>query len=399
MPHEARKARTNYGGFGQEWQNSIYVAGLSGTTPTLPISIELLEERAKAKLPPQAFDYAAGGAGGEDTMKSNLEAFAKYQIIPRVLRNVEKRDLRVNLFGKSLPAPVILGPIGVLSIIHPDGELAVARASTYLGLPFVLSSASSHSIEEVARVAESSERWFQLYYGKDREINASFLSRAENSGYSAIVVTLDTKILGWRERDLGRAYLPFLKGEGVANYLSDPVFRSKLPEPPEKNLTSAILKFIGSALDPAFSWEDLKFLRDCTKLPIILKGILHPEDAKRAVDYGVDGIIVSNHGGRQVDGSVSSLQALIEVRKALQGKIPLLFDGGIRRGADVVKALSLGANAVLIGRNYLWGLALGGEEGVKQVVSDLLADTDLTLALSGCSRIEELDEKLLANAR
>ncbi|MHB1908457.1 MAG: lactate 2-monooxygenase [Nitrososphaerales archaeon] len=395
MPAGAYKSRENYGGFGQEWQNAIYLGGLSSSTPKLPVEFELLEEKARAKLAPEAFDYAAGGAGGEGTMKLNLQAFSKYQIVPRVLRNVENRDTRVTLFGKVLPAPVILGPVGVLSIIHPEGELAVARASASLGLPFVLSSASSHSIEQVAEVMGDGQRWFQLYYGKDREINASLVSRAEKSGYSAIVVTLDTKILGWRERDLARAYLPFLKGEGIANYISDPVFRSKLPEPPEKDITSAILKYIGSALDPSFDWEDLRFLRDCTKLPIILKGVLHPDDAKKALDYGIAGIIVSNHGGRQVDGSVASLEALVEIRKALQDKIPILFDSGIRRGADIIKALALGASSVLIGRSYVWGLALGGEEGVKEVVSNLLADFDLTLALSGYTKVEDLNRDSL----
>ena len=392
MPQEQPKPRANYGGFGLEWQNSIYLAGLSGKTPRLPLEPEVLEEKAKSKLAPEAFDYAAGGAGSELTMKENLAAFSRFQIVPRVLTNVEERDLRTMLFGKTLPAPVLLAPVGVLSIIHQEGELGAARASATLGLPYILSTASSHCIEEIARVMGNSTRWFQLYFGKDREINASFVSRAEAYGYSAIVVTLDTKILGWRERDLNRAYLPFLRGEGVANYLTDPVFRSKLPKPPEEDMRGAILKFIGSALDPAFDWEDLNFLREHTKLPIVLKGVLHPEDAKKALDLGIDGIIVSNHGGRQVDGSISALQALIAIRRDIGERIPILFDSGIRRGADAIKALALGATAVLLGRNYVWGLALGGKEGVYEVVSNFLADLDLTLALSGYASIGELDE-------
>lgn len=294
---------------------------------------------------------------------------------------------------------MILGPVGVQGILHSEAEVASARTAASLGLPFVLSTAASRTIEEVAHAAESagnSVRWFQLYWGKNHELTASMLERAERAGYKALVVTLDTSMLAWRERDLQHAYLPFLLGQGLANYFSDPVFRSLLPQPPEQNPATAIQIWSGLFSNTDLTWSDIPFLRKHTSLPILLKGILHPEDAAHALDAGVDGVIVSNHGGRQVDGAIATLDALPAIVREINGRIPVLFDGGIRRGADVFKALALGARAVLLGRLYTWGLAVAGEAGVRDVVLNLLADFDLTLALSGYTSSSNLDSSVLS---
>jgi isopentenyl diphosphate isomerase/L-lactate dehydrogenase-like FMN-dependent dehydrogenase len=288
-----------------------------------------------------------------------------------------------------MPAPVMLAPVGVLSIVHPEAELAVARAAAGLGLPFILSTASSRPLEEVSKAMGDSPRWFQLYWPKDRKFAVSLMQRAETAGYGAIVVTLDTWLLGWRPRDLAHAYLPFLRGEGLANYLSDPVFCGALAKPHHEDMPAAIAHWAKIFSDPGVTWNDLNFLRENTRLPLVLKGILHPDDARRAVELGMDGIICSNHGGRQVDGAVAALDALPDV-VAAAGKLPVLFDSGIRTGSDIVKALALGARAVLLGRPYVYGLALGGEAGVSAVLRAFLAELDLTMALSGISRIEHL---------
>jgi lactate 2-monooxygenase len=387
---------------GMQRQQQIYTLGLTGGSLSIPISLSLLEQKAKEMLPPPAFDYVAGGAGGEDTVRANREAFCRWRIVPRMLRDVSQRDLSVELFGAQLPAPVILGPVGVQGILHAEGELASARAAAALGLPFALSTAASRSIEEVAQAAGGTGngvRWFQLYWGKNPDLTASMLQRAERAGYKALVVTLDTNMLAWRERDLQHAYLPFILGQGLGNYFSDPVFRALLPQPPEQNPAAAIQLWSGLFSNTALTWRDIPFLRKHTALPIILKGILHPEDAAHALGAGVDGVIVSNHGGRQVDGAIATLDALPAVAREVNGRIPVLFDGGIRRGADVFKALSLGARSVLLGRLYTWGLALAGEQGVRDVVLNLLADLDLTLALSGHTSCRNLDASALSDSR
>jgi isopentenyl diphosphate isomerase/L-lactate dehydrogenase-like FMN-dependent dehydrogenase len=278
----------------------------------------------------------------------------------------------------------------VQGIVHPEAELASARAAASLGVPFVYSTAASRTMEQVAEAMGPAPRWYQLYWARDQEIAASMLSRAERAGYSAVVVTLDTTILGWRPRDLARAYLPFLQAEGVACFFSDPVFRSRLSVPLEQDPASAVRLWTALFSNPALSWDDLPFLRQHTQLPVLLKGILHPEDAVRAVACGMDGIIVSNHGGRQVDGAIGALDALPAVVNAVKGKIPVLFDSGIRSGADAFKALALGARAVLLGRLYLYGLAAGGEQGVREVTQNFLAELDLTMALSGHRSVAEL---------
>ncbi|MFZ3245992.1 MAG: alpha-hydroxy-acid oxidizing protein, partial [Candidatus Acidiferrales bacterium] len=281
----------------------IYQLGAAAKKLSIPASLALLEQKAKEALDPRAYDYVAGGAGGEDTMRSNLEAFYRWRIVPRMLRNVSVTDMSIELLGAKLPAPVLLGPVGVQGIVHAEAELATGRAAAALGLPFVLSTVSSQPIEKVAQAMGAAPRWFQLYWGKNPELTASMLQRAEKAGYTALVVTLDTSMLGWRERDLQHGYLPFLLAEGLSNYLSDAVFRSALREPPEKDPVEAVRLWASIFTNTTLTWNDLAFLRQHTKLPILLKGILHGDDAARAVDCGVDGVIVSNHGGRQVDGA------------------------------------------------------------------------------------------------
>ncbi len=374
------------------YQLEIYQEGLTGNLPTIPFAFSELEKRARETLNPGAFGYVAGGAGAEETMRANLEAFRRWRIVPRMLRNIQSRNLRLNLLGFEMPAPVLVAPVGVLSIIHPDAELAVARTAAELGLTMLLSTVSSFPLEEVAKVA--GPRWFQLYCPKNRDFVSSLLQRAERAGYSALVVTLDSKMLGWRPRDLGASYLPFLRGIGISNYISDPVFCKSLKKSPAEDMAAAIVRWTEWFSDPNVTWDDLDFLRAQTKLPLILKGVLHPDDARRAADMGMDAIIVSNHGGRQVDGAAAALDCLPKALAAA-GKMPVLFDSGIRTGADIVKALALGARAVLIGRPYVYGLALAGEAGVRAVLRSLLADLDVTMALSGFTSLEQLSSEIL----
>ena len=361
----------------------------------MPVAPEELERRAREALSREAFGYLSGGAGAEDTMRANLDGFRRWRIEPRVLRDLSSRNWHTTLLGTPLPAPVLLAPLGVQGILHPDGELATARAAALLGVPIVLSSASSVPLEDVAVVMGDAPRWFQLYWSSDPDVAGSFLARAGRAGYRAIVVTVDCPILSWRERDLANAYSPFLHGHGIANYVSDPAFRAKLARPPEQDPAAAIRRFAETFGNAALTWNDLPFLRRHTSLPIVLKGILSPDDAARAVDAGVEGIVVSNHGGRQVDGALGTMDALPKVLERVAGRIPVLLDGGVRRGADAVKALALGASAVLLGRLYGWGLAVAGEAGVREVLLNFLADLDLTLGLAGCASPADLRPELL----
>jgi len=381
-----------------DFQFEIYGRGLTGERPTLPVSVAALEERAREVLSPEAFDYVAGGAGAERTIDANLRAFDRWRIVPRMLRDVSVRDLSTSVLGTAMAAPVLLAPVGVQSIVHAQAELASSRAAAAMGLPFILSTAASHSMEDVAAAMEGASRWYQLYWPRDRDLAASFVNRAEHAGYEVIVVTLDTWLLGWRPRDLQHGYLPFLKGEGVANYFSDPVFRAALTAPPEQDPGPAIGHWAYQFANPRVTWADLAWLREQTGLPIVLKGIVHAEDARRAVQAGMDGLIVSNHGGRQVDGAIGALEALESVRETVGAELAVLFDSGIRTGADVLKALALGADAVCIGRPFVWGLALGGQAGVEHVLRCLLGELDLTLALSGCTSIAEVERGVLAAA-
>jgi lactate 2-monooxygenase len=384
--------------WGLQRQMEIYQAGLAGIKPAQPVSVDELEAKAKAGLKTEAFDYVAGSAGSEQTAYANCDAFRRWRIVPRLLRDVSRRDLAVEVLGLKLRAPVMLAPIGVQSILNKEGELAVARAARALDVPSVLSTVSSFTMEEVASALVDTPRWFQLYWPRDDALAASFICRAELAGYSAIVVTLDTYLLAWRERDIGNAYLPFLRGDGLANYFSDPVFRSAVGEDPRSNLARALAYFGHVFSDPARTWDDLERLCRSTRLPVLVKGVLHPDDARLAVDKGAAGVIVSNHGGRQLDGALPALEALPQVTDAIGDRVPVLFDSGIRRGADVFKAVALGARCVLLGRPYAFGLAVGGEQGVRDVLSNLIADIDLTLGLSGCASFAEVSRANLVEA-
>jgi lactate 2-monooxygenase len=376
------------------YQAEIFLQGMAGVQPGYPVALAELEREVERSAEDRVRSYVSGGAGSEDTMRANRDAFRRWRIVPRMLRDVSERDLSVRVLGTAMPAPVALAPIGVQTIVHPDGELAVAAAAAATGLPMSVSTVSGSTLEQIAETGDG-PKWFQLYWPRDRELAASLVGRAEQAGYKALLVTLDTFLPGWKPRDLQGAWQPFLEGIGVANYFSDPVFRGLLERPPEEDSQAAVGQFVFQFSNPGLTWADLEFLRTRTRLPIALKGILHPDDARLAREHGVDGVVVSNHGGRQVDGAVASLDALPAIAAAVGHELDVLLDSGVRSGADVVKALALGADAVLLGRPYLWGLALGGEPGVLAVLRGMLAELDLTLGLSGHCRPGELDRGLL----
>ncbi|MDX1660522.1 MAG: lactate 2-monooxygenase [Gemmatimonadota bacterium] len=380
---------------GMERQLAIYRAGLAGQRPPFPVTHSGLKKAARKALSTEAYGYVAGSAGTESTARANRSAFERHRIVPRHLRGVEMRDLSIELFGQRLQAPLLLAPIGVMGILHDEAELAVARAAAAVEMPIVLSTVSSKSLEEVAAVGEGAPRWFQLYWPSDPEFARSLLDRAKVAGYSAVVVTLDTFLLAWRPRDIGHGYLPFMHGDGLSNYFSDPVFRGSLEVPPEDDPAAAVQRFATVFSNAGVTWEDLDSLAEMTDLPIVVKGVLHPEDARKALEHGADGVIVSNHGGRQVDGAIASLDALPGVVDAVEGRVPVLFDSGIRTGADVFKAIALGADATLVGRPYAYALAVGGEEAVRETLLNLLAEFDLTMGLSGCRSVEEIGRDLL----
>jgi isopentenyl diphosphate isomerase/L-lactate dehydrogenase-like FMN-dependent dehydrogenase len=377
------------------YPNEIYLQGLGDQLPPFTTDPTRLEALVREKLDPGPFGYVVGGAGAGETVAANREAFGRWRIVPRMLADATDRDLAATVLGQDMPAPVLLAPVGVQSIAHPDGELATARAAAALGVTMVLSTASSHTIEEVAEAAGDGPRWYQLYWPNDNDVTISILQRAKAAGFSTLVVTLDTWTLAWRPNDLDRAYLPFLRGVGNAIPFSDPAFRARLAKPPEEDPNSAILQWIPMFTGTDRRWDQLPFLREHWDGPIVLKGIQHVDDARRASDAGMDGIIVSNHGGRQVDGAVAALDMLPEIAAAVGDQLDVLFDSGIRTGADIVKALALGAKAVLLGRPYVYGLALAGEDGVRHALRGILADLDLTLALSGNRRPDDLSPDTL----
>lgn len=379
-----------------DYYREIYVRGLGGETPSIPVSVAELERRAREAMDEKAANYVFAGAGSEDTMRANRAAFDQRRIVPRMLRDVAARDLSTTLLGTAMPAPLLLAPIGVQKVVHPDGELASARAAAALGLPLIASTASAYTLEEIAEASDQGPRWFQLYWPNDRRLVESFVSRAEAAGYGAIVLTVDTFVPGWKSRDLQQAWLPFLNGVGVANYFQDPVFRAGLEKTPEDDQGAATGHFLGVQANPSLTWDDLEWLRELTSLPIAVKGIQHVEDAREAARRGIDGIVVSNHGGRQVDGAVASLDALPPIADAVGEDLAILFDSGIRGGADVIRALALGADAVLLGRPYIWGLALEGQAGVETVLKMVLAELDLTMALCGYTSPDQLGRDALA---
>lgn len=443
-------------GVGREAQSNIYRDGVSGRRPRIPVAWPELERSARRRLSKAAFAYIAGSAGLERTDAANTAAFRRYRIVPRVLRDVSDRDQSIELFGRRRQTPFFLSPIGVLDLAHPTADAAAARAAAQAGIPAVLSNQASTPMEDVASAMDAgrsahdtASRWFQLYWSSSDELVASFVTRAERAGCEAIVVTLDTHVLGWRPRDLDFGYLPFSRGRGIAQYTSDPVFQrlvqervdaasrtasrsadatetadatDSLPVPRARITPATIASFAsilrhhpGRVLDnlrstlprasvetfldvfanPALTWERIAFLRQHTTLPIVLKGVLHPEDAARAVEYGLDGVVVSNHGGRQIDGEIASLDALPGVVAAVAGRIPVLFDSGIRSGADAVIALALGATAVGIGRPYAYALAIAGEKGVDELLRNFSAELDITMGLAGATSIAGLTADIL----
>jgi len=409
-------------------QRAIYLGGAAGLRPIIPLDPALLEQRARTRMSPEGYAYIAGGAGLERTVAANRSDFDRWSIVPRMLRNVENRDTSIDFFGQKIPAPLFLAPIGVLEMAHPAADLAVAQAAGDLGIPYIFSNQASVPMEPCAAAMGDTPRFFQLYWSRSNELVVHFLQRAEACGCTALVVTLDTTMLGWRTRDLDFASLPFMQGMGLAQYTSDPVFQRLMDEPdpapaPKPTITlsaintlisatrkhpgnfwdnlrsgrglRAVRKFIQIYSRPNITWTDLPFLRQHTRLPILLKGVLHPDDARKALDYGVDGIYVSNHGGRQVDGCVSTIAALPGIVEAVRGKVPVLLDSGVRGGADVFKALALGATAVGIGRPYCYALAINGREGVSELLENWMADFELTMGLAGCRSVGEVKEARL----
>ncbi|MDX6587928.1 MAG: lactate 2-monooxygenase [Solirubrobacterales bacterium] len=374
---------------------AIYLKGLAGEKPELPVAWADLEAAAEEAMPEASADYVYATAGTGETYRENREAFERFRIVPRMLRDVAERDLTTEILGQTLPAPVLLAPVGVQTLVHPDGERATARAAATLGLPMVISTASDTSMEDIAEASGEGPRWYQFYWPADQGIARSLVDRAEASGCSAIVVTADNYIPGWKPRDLQRAELPFIKGVGVAQFFTDPVFLSALEKTPEEDLGAAVGHYLGVYVNPSLTWNDLERLRSWTSLPILVKGILHPDDAAEARERGVDGIVVSNHGGRQVDGAIASIDALGPIADEVGSDLAILLDSGVRSGSDAFRALALGADAVLLGRPWLWGLALAGEAGVEEVLRRFLAELDLTMALTGYTRPSELGPEAL----
>ncbi|MFN8280694.1 MAG: alpha-hydroxy-acid oxidizing protein [Saprospiraceae bacterium] len=407
----------------------VYTRGLAGRKFTIPFTFEELEHLAAKQLPKKAFDYIKTGAGRHQGVKNNRDGFDSYFIRPLMARGMDEIEMSTNVLGTYLPRPFLFAPIGVLGMVHQHGDLELAKASLNNGVPMIVSNQASHSLESVAIALAQRERWFQLYFSKSYELVESLICRAEQSGYQAIVLTLDTTILGWRTLDLDNAFLPFLYGKGLAQYTSDPVFLRLLQEMPQGGLTNrrfnlrmiagvfeiykqfpgglranigsdlplrAVRKFIDIYSKTDLGWKDISWLRQKTKLPILLKGILRPEDAIKALDYGMDGIVVSNHGGRQIDQVISSVDALSAIKKVVPEGFPLILDSGIRTGTDVLISLALGAKAVLLGRPYVYALGLAGAEGVDAYVQQISAEFEIVMRLSGIRSINQIDPAIVS---
>lgn len=372
-----------------DYQIELYLGALGGVLPAHPFDYTDLEARALAALPPELRTYVAGGAGDEATQRANVAAFQRYALVPRMLRAPAERDLSVELFGRTLASPLLLAPVGVVGICTPDqhGDVHAAEVAAATGVPLIGSTLMSDPLEDVAAAAGDAGKWFQLYTPKNRDLAASLVQRAEKAGYEAIVITLDTWVPGWRPRDLASGNFPQLRGKALANYTSDPVFQEMTGPDPDPG--TVVMTWVGTFGHPV-TWEDLPWLRSLTDLPIVLKGICHPDDARRALDEGADGIYCSNHGGRQANGGGAALDWLPDVVTAVDGRAPVVFDSGVRTGADVVKALALGADAVAIGRPYVYGLALGGVPGAVHQVRALQAEADLIMAVDGYPTLADL---------
>ena len=379
-----------------DFQLDIYMKGLQGIRPALPVTYAELERRAHNALDPALISYVAGGAGDESTQDANVTAFDRWGLIPRMLVGAAQRDLSVEFCGMKLPTPIFMAPIGVIGLCAQDGhgDLATARAAAATGIPMVASTLSVDPLEAVAFRFGDTPGLFQLYTPNDRELAESFVGRAEAAGFNGLVVTLDTWTLGWRPRDVAMASFPLLAGHCLANYTSDDVFRAQLSAPPEEDMRAAALHWAGLFGNPTLSWDDLPWLRSLTSMPLILKGLCHPEDVRRAIDCGADAVYCSTHGGRQANGGIGALDMLAGVVDAA-GDVPVLFDSGVRSGDHIVKALALGATAVGIGRPYAWGLALAGAEGIEHVLRCLLAEADLLMAVDGYPTLDHLDRNAL----
>ncbi len=420
--------------------SEIYRAGVLGRRPDVPADPAELERRARRAMSPRAWAYVAGGAGEERTVRRNRAAYDRWQVVPRMGRGAAERDLSVDLLGRRLPAPVLLAPIGACGLVTRGADLLTARAAAATGAPYVFSNQGSSPMEDCAaameEVAPGAARWFQLYWSKDEALVQSLLDRAEAVGAAAVVVTLDTTVLGWRPRDLNLGSLPFSRGIGIAQYTRDARFRELVRERIEAarvsgakeqvevtlgalrtlvditrnhpggfraNLRSpepraSVETFLDVYSNPGLSWAHLETLRERTRLPIVLKGILHPDDARRAYDAGADAVVVSNHGGRQVDNAIASLDALVAVREEVGPERTVLLDSGVRTGADVFLARALGADAVLLGRSWVYGLALAGRRGVEDVVRNVVAELDLTMALTGARDLAGVTRDLVQPA-
>ncbi len=422
-------------GVGRERQGYVFAQGVLGRRPSVPTDADALEARARRVMSARAWAYVAGGAGQGRTLARNRRAFDRWAVVPRVAHGQAVRDLSVELLGRRLPAPVLLAPIGAAGLVHRDADLLVARAAAATGTPYVLSNQASSPMEEVVAELGGSPHWFQLYWSKDEGLVDSLVARAEASGAEALVVTLDTTVLGWRPQDLDLGSLPFSRGIGIAQYTGDPRFAELVRERVEAarrgggqavevtlgavrtlvdiarnhpgsfraNLRApepraAVETFLDVYSNPGLSWDHLATLRSRTSLPVVLKGVLHPDDARRALDLGVDAIVVSNHGGRQVDNAVASLDALVAVREAVGPDATVLLDSGVRTGADVFVARALGADAVLLGRTPIYGLAVAGQRGVEEVLRNVVAELDLTMALTGSPDLASVTREALVPA-
>ena len=357
-----------------DYQNLLYGMGLKGVLPKVPVNYATLVARAEAAMPPYVLNYVQGGCGDETTQNRNRSAFDHWGWCRGMMVDATTRDLSIELFGMTLPTPLFMCPIGVTGLCTQDGhgDLAAARAAAVTGVPLCASTLANDSLEDVLAASGDTPGMFQLYTPRNEDLTASLVGRAEAAGYKAIVVTLDTWVTGWRPRDLNSGNFPQLRGHVLEIYFGDPVFRKMLGKPVAENLPEAIGLW-AATFGKVLTWDDMAWLKSLTRLPIVLKGICHPDDARRGIDAGADGIYVSNHGGRQANGGIAAIDLLPDVVAAVSGAVPVLFDSGIRSGSDVVKALAMGATAVGVGRPSSYGLALDGADGAAHVLKCILA--------------------------